>query len=223
LECAYITCTSPNSRYYYYDVSNDGDHLLVFNATTIEMLDLIEFTSLFFMSGFTVLTRVCFSGDCSHVICSETKLGVMGVFSAVNGEKVSSFETEVGARDVVCSLNGVYCGTHRYYDGISIWDIRTGDMTHRFRHEADWFCFGKDGEYVVAIHGFALLMKTWDLASGDILFSCNSSMLAAGLPTLQFSVSSSAVVLRGSGNFITRWKSIHCRVKKLDVAMVSVM
>jgi hypothetical protein len=77
LECEYITCTSSNSRYYYYDVSNDRDRLLVFNATTVEMLDLIEFTSLFFISGFTVLTRVCFRGDCSHVICSETKLGVV--------------------------------------------------------------------------------------------------------------------------------------------------
>jgi hypothetical protein len=129
------------------------------------------------------------------------EVGSSGVYSAVNGEKVSSFETEVGARDIVRSLNGVYCGTHRYYDGISIWVIRTDDMTHRFRYEADWFCFGKDGEYVVAIHGSALLMKTWDLASGDMLFSGKlSSMLAAGVPMLQFSVSSSAVVLRGSGN-----------------------
>jgi WD40 repeat protein len=167
----------------------------------VEILDLIELSSLLFISGFTNFVRVCFSGDGSHVICNETGLGITVVYSAVNAKKVSSFGAAFVVRDFVCSLNGVYCGAHSY-DGISVWDIQTGELKLCIEHKAGCFCFGKDDEYLVAVQCYSHRITTWDLAAGDMLFDGFVSSVLYVTPLMHFSVSASAVVLRGHGDGI---------------------
>jgi hypothetical protein len=197
LVCRYVTEASP--LFNFYSVSSTGDRMLVFNATTVEILDLIELSSLLFISGFINLARVCFSGDGSHVICDETGLGIIVVYSAVNGKKVSSFRAAFIERDLVCSLNGVYCGAHSY-GCISVWDIQTGELQLCIDHKAGCFCFGKDDEYLVAIQCYSRRITTWALATGDMLFDGFVSSVLYLTPLIHFSVSASAVVLRGHGD-----------------------
>jgi hypothetical protein len=175
-----------------YCISNAGDRLVVFNIKAFELWDLCELKFLFVIKGFSVLLAACFNGDDSRVVCGEEKTRVILVYDAVNGDKISSFDSFFDVRSFVCSP----IGSHNH-DTVCVWDIHAGHTKLHVSHEISCFCFGRNDEHIVAVNAFNCQMTTWELVSGDVIFKGIIPSVRNFLPMLQFSVASSNVVIRG--------------------------